>query len=381
MTQHSTARAVLICAVIATGPVLAACSTRAPERSTVQAAVGRMDVASRRVRIGAQNGARAFMVAIELTADSIARATEDPDVSRHALEWKAHAIPAVQRAMYRSDPVVSVVDGWALLIQMREYYESGRGRGRFGAAQPIAVETLRGMADQMDESVLRVLGNAEDHAFWHDFVERWAAENPLDNDAFLRRSVAVAAADILGAQRLGGMSSLGSMQELAVDAQEMTASLAEYMPKTLMWRSELLMTSMMDTTRLAPIIGSVDDLQISRAAVDLMEGVPGMVAAEREVMLARMEHMIDASMNASLDFMEAERHAMIEEMFSLYEREREEIFARIETLLPRMMDEARDDAIEVIDHILLRVGIGAAAFLAALVLIGLIFLRPRRAVA
>ncbi|MDX1396023.1 MAG: hypothetical protein R3195_16695 [Gemmatimonadota bacterium] len=356
------------------------CSTRAPEQSVVQAAIGRMDVSSRRVRVGAQNGASSFMMEIELTADSIARATDDLDVSRQALAWKAHAIPAVQRAMYRSDPVISIVDGWVLLVQMSDYFETGRGRALFGREQPIAVEKLRVMQDEMDESVLRVLANPEHHAYWHDFVYEWAAANPLDNDRYLRRSVALTAADILGSERMGGMSSLGSMQELAVDAQAMAASLAEYAPKTVMWQSELLLTSMMDTTRLAPIFESVDDLETSRAAVDLMQSMPELVASERAAMLTQVERMIEVSRVASLDFIALERQAMIEEMFGLYEREREEIFSRIEIMLPAMMDQARDDAIEVIDHVLLRVAIGGAAFLGALVLIGLLFFRPRRAV-
>ena len=91
-----------------------------------------VEESSRVVRLSAQNLANLYMSTVELAADSIMKISGDPAIRYAALDWKANAIPAFQRAMYQTDPFVSYVDGWTLIVQMRQYYDTGAGRYRFG---------------------------------------------------------------------------------------------------------------------------------------------------------------------------------------------------------------------------------------------------------
>ncbi|MCL7991619.1 MAG: hypothetical protein M8840_10795, partial [marine benthic group bacterium] len=132
LTRLSHPRLLLPAVLIASLPIVGACSTKAPTTSTAQSAFGAAELPSRRVRIGADHTGARIMGAVEVTADSIIKATSDPDVRRNALAWKANAIPAIQTTTHHPDPLISFVDGWVLALMMADYFETGRGRDQFG---------------------------------------------------------------------------------------------------------------------------------------------------------------------------------------------------------------------------------------------------------
>ncbi|MGD8868636.1 MAG: hypothetical protein PVI01_13445, partial [Gemmatimonadales bacterium] len=132
---------------------LPGCSTKAPQQTAVMQSVGDLGMTGRRIRIGATNLLNVNMSMIELTADSIISATRDPEVQYNALVWKANAIPAYQRAMFHPDPLVSLVDGWTLTVQMREYFDEGGGGDLFGPQQPLAVTISQRLEAATDSAV------------------------------------------------------------------------------------------------------------------------------------------------------------------------------------------------------------------------------------
>lgn len=364
-------------AVVATLPALAACSTKAPTQSAVQSSIGMTSLSARRVRIAADHAAAGFMWTVEIAADSIIVATDDPVVRRNALAWKANAIPALQTATHHPDPLVSSIDGWTLMVMMQEYFETGRGRDLFGKQQPIAVDAMRDAVQRVEADARRVLEGTGEYQPFYDFVHQWAADNPLGNDLFLHRSVAVAAADILGQQRMGGLSSLGTMEELALDAQTMARSYLAYTFKTVLWQTELMIESMMDTTLITPLLDSVDRMAVTSAATRLLESTPDMIASERALILAETERMLEASLDRTFAMVSGERAMVMAEVEEMIARERAIIFEELRAMTPEIMDQVREEAISIVDHVLLRLAIGIAALLVLLGL-GWMILRPRR---
>jgi len=333
-------------------------------------------LSARRVRIAADHAGAGFMWTVEIAADSIIKATDDSDVRRNALAWKANAIPALQSTTHHPDPLVSFIDGWTLMLMMQDYFETGRGRDLFGEQQPIAVDAMRGAVQRVEATVRRVLEGRGEYQPFYDFVHDWAAENPLSNDLFLHRSVAVAAADILGEQRMGGLSSIGTMEEMALDAQTMARSYLAYTFKTVLWQAELMIESMMDTTLITPLLDSVDRMAITSTATRLLEATPDMIAAERALILSETERMLEASLDRTFAMVADERALIMAEVEEIIARERAIIFEELRALTPELVGQVEDTAISVVDHVLLRLAIGAAVLVFLLGLGWLIF-RPK----
>jgi len=367
-------------ALLLTGalPFLAACSTKAPTTSTAQAAFGSADLSSRRVRIGADHTGGRIMATVEVAADSIIKAASDPDVRRNALAWKANAIPAIQTATHHPDPLISFIDGWVLAVLMADYFETGRGRDLFGPLQPVATNAMRSLVDGIERDTRRVLAElgSDDYQQFHDFVHEWSASYPIDNDLYLHRTAAVHAADVLGEQQIGGLSSLGTMEEMALDAQTMARAYLAYTFKTVLWQAELMIESMMDTTLITPLLDSVDRMAITSTATRLLEATPDMIASERALILAETERMLEASLDRTFALVSEERALIMADVEEMIAREREIIFEELRAMTPDLVGQVEDTAISVVDHVLLRLAIGIGILVVVLGLGWLIF-RPR----
>ena len=334
-------------------------STKAPEKTATMEAYG-IRQSSRVVRLSAQNLANPYMSTVELAADSIIRISGDPAVRYAALDWKANAIPAFQRAMYQTDPFVSYVDGWTLIVQMRQYYDTGAGRYRFGPYQDIAVDGIRAVETRIDSSV-SVHQDSALHQKLNGFVYNWADSHPL-NDLYLRQSVGEFVIRHMGDDRPEGLAQLGTLTEMAIDAQQMSLMLATYIPKEVRWQSELLIGSLADTTRLSPVLAAVDSMAVLRAITELLERTPGLIADERAALfreisrerlaiLENLEGQRIATLEAAVDLINSEREGTMREVAAMVASERGAITEAIDGTRAALMTETRG----VIDHIVWRV--------------------------
>lgn len=340
--------------------VVGCLSTTPPPQTGVGRALG-VQVTSRRARIGSFNAAGGIMASIEVTADSIAALSSDAGAQRRALEWKTYGIPAVQRAMFHPDPFVSYLDGWSFVIQMRHYFEDGGGRAFFGPHQRLAIETCERVQRALEAGIPGLVGEAT----YHDLLGRvtsWAAEHPLDNHLYLRRSMSEAAADLLAERGAGGLAALGTVQDLAQDAQQTALILASYVPKSVAWQSELLLSDLADTSRVAPLLDAVDQMELSTAASRFLNRMPELITTERVALLravseerARLIADVNATSMQTLESVfaleRAERDIILAEVSRLIAGERAVVLAAVDSLHARTFAEARG----MVDHVIVRV--------------------------
>ena len=353
-------------------PLLSGCRTMAPQQATVIEEVGDVDVSRQRLRVAAMNSMYLYMSSVELTADSIIGTATDPDVRRNALAWKTNAIPAIQRAMLYPDPLVAFVDGWAMTVQMREYFEEGNGRGLFGPEQPHAVSSSRRMEMATDTAVAARL-QPEVYDRLRRFVYDWAAQYPLDNPLFLRRSLTEAVAEELGEVRAGGLGTVGSMAEMAQDFQQMAQVYAGYMPKEILWQSELLIASLTDSLRFDTLLAAIDRMAVMEATTSFLRETPALLAEEREAvfrevqeerieMLREIDRQRLMTLQEILAWARVEREAMLEEMASIVGNEGEAL---------------GEITRAVVDHVFLRL-LQVGAVLVLLALLGFWVIRRAR---
>jgi len=346
---------------------------QAPTESVSSEAFG-LQASAQRARVAALNTESSLLGLIELSADRIITETEDPVVARNALHWKANAIPVAQRAAHHPDPLISYVDEWVLLLQMRDYLATGEGQDLFGPQQDIAVEALTGMEERIDQRVQEVV-DSSDYRIVHTFVENWAARNPIDNPLFVRPPVSSVAAEALGDARLGGLDALGRFEELALDAQQMAQSYIAYTPKVVLWQAQLMVRDMLDTAMVSPLLSQVDRLELSMAATRLLDSLPELIRVERSATTRELGIVAEASLVTLVRLASREREVILEELARLVRAERSALTDDVAEALIQTLEEGRDEAIVVIDHTLWRIAQMAAALIILLAVVRYLLFR------
>src|SRR5262245_50361833 len=153
-----------------------------PQQSATLEAVKDVEVSSALLQLRAYETGRLASSIIEVAADSIARVSDDPQVRLRSLQWKIAAIPLMQEASLHDEPLVAVVDLWALALQQAHYFGTGEGRNAFGPSQEIARAAADRVAIETRRTFARSVRTGEIPPEAVDAVPAWAASHPIRGD-------------------------------------------------------------------------------------------------------------------------------------------------------------------------------------------------------
>ncbi len=277
--------------------------------------------------------ARGVQDEIESGADRVRDSSEDPAVRRDALLWKVNAIPQVQTAALRSDPLTSGMDLWALVVQMRNFFHAGNGAKAFGEHARLAQEAM-GHAEKRVDAVLARVSTAPG-VEGRPIVEAWAAKHPIQGFDFHRDSLSTEYAISLRGAEEGGFGAVDEAQE-GMERFEYRASLmGESLPKQARWNAELAVGDLLNTGALATQVNGILDAQRSAA----FESV------DRERALA-------------LDALTRERQAALKDASTVIDQQRAATMSDLDALIERHVER---HARSMVDFALLRMGQVAAA--------------------
>jgi hypothetical protein len=190
-----------------------------------------------RTRFEVRLQAGEFAERVALAADRIADIATDRAVRTAALRWKIGAVSAVTAAGLRHPGQHALVDTWALALQMEQLMIEGGARDAFGAQQPIAVDTARALARDLEALAVRLL-DPPALAAYRTLVVDHAARAPVADLEFARTPIA---SDWLRVARAvdGVPKTLGAASEVLADATERSDTYARRLPESLRWRGEL----------------------------------------------------------------------------------------------------------------------------------------------
>ncbi len=178
-----------------------------------------------------------FIVAVGQAADGIAAGADDPAVRSNALRWKIAAAGASRRAASQMAPLLSLLDTWALTVQMSEFLDGGKGKALFGAQQPGAVAISADLAREAEDIARRVTAAQE---FEHDqlFIHRYAQAFPIETLDFSRASIVDRwAQDSGGGTKL--IDSLGTIPEAMAEAGDLVRMYGDTAPSQMLWQAQL----------------------------------------------------------------------------------------------------------------------------------------------
>lgn len=208
-----------------------------PRSGAMEALVGGSQMRAGELRVRVRALAAPFSGELELAADEVAALRGTPEAAQALARFKLDAIPAMQAALFQSDPVAALVDAWAFVAQLRQVI------ARVQSAQP-GVDATLGPAEARFESMERQLASLwsaltarRDTAPVYRRIHAWAERNPVENIA-VRPSTAPLLADVTGTS---GISPMGAAAELVETAQDLSARadlLSAWFPKLARWHVE-----------------------------------------------------------------------------------------------------------------------------------------------
>jgi hypothetical protein len=269
-----------------------------------------------------------FVSAVMRCADGITATDEDPLVLDNTLRWEIAAIGASRRAATRMAPMMSLLDTWALAVQMEAFTAEGAPGGTlFGTHQPAVQAITTQYADDV-QALARKLIAPRDLADYQRFVDSYVREHPLADLDFARPSVVELWSREKGSDtRL--VDSLGTIPEAMADATDRLQIYGETVPSQLMRRTELaLRQAGYSQSDLQSSLRTLDErlerlTAVAESTPELVKGAEADFRASLREVLARLD-------NSSLRMIEAV-HAERTALFADLQSEREAVLAAVDT--------------------------------------------------
>jgi len=219
-------------------PLVASACFKVPQQSASLAALQASDVTAAELQLRVYEAGHRFSSIIEGTADTIGARSHDPTVRRNALRWKLAAIPLIEEASLRPDPVVATGDLWGFTMQLSDYLERGDGRAAFADLQPLAVaaaDTLERLADDLAIRVIGVQRNTQAR----EGLRAWAEHHPLRGPDLARESILSSNMKALSITETSLTGTVASLQRDLVGVSNRLGYLNEGLLKRVLWQSEL----------------------------------------------------------------------------------------------------------------------------------------------
>jgi hypothetical protein len=229
-----------------------------------------------------------FSGTVEVAADSILARATDPEIRKNAVLWKLNSVPIVQGMTFEPDPLFSLFGIWVFVVQMRQYFETGIGKGQFGEWQPIAVRASWRMED-IATNIARTIKDDGDIDDVYEEVLAWAANHPINNSSFVREQVntelLVRAGHASAATVAGGLSAAASMNAQMQELSNQMAIANTSIPKMAQWHAELM-----------------------------MEEAPEFIAKEREAVMSDVRQETQLILQELMAFSDAQRVALTDDL-------------------------------------------------------------------
>jgi hypothetical protein len=287
---------------------LAGCASTQP-RSELYDKVGHGDMTLGALRIIMRDCARRFPAVLEQAATALREGPTTPEQRRALIEFKANGVPLVQSVLLQPDPVAALLDGWALLYQLRDYLVRGAvDRARLAET----VRTVEGLADQLARLWAEVTGRP-DVAPTRGRVEAWARAHPLQGSLLARDSTAPLLANVLGRSEVSVMGAAGTALETMQDAIARLDLLALSLPRQARWQAEAAVQDLTTSPEVGRAAAALDRaLDLVEPLSELAGETDAIISRERAAVLAHM----DRERVALEGFFRDERRAMVADLAS-----------------------------------------------------------------
>ena len=219
-------------------PLVAAACLKVPQQSASLTAIEATDVTASELQLRVFEAGRRLSSIIEDAADTIAARSPDSTIRRNALRWKVAAIPLIQEASLRPDPVVALADVWTFTMQLSDYLERGDGRDAFGDQQPIAIAATDTLERLASDLAAHVVGTTESKPR-EERLRVWAGDHPIHGPDLARESILSSDMKALSLGETSLTGTVASLQRNLVGINNRLGYVNEGIFKRVVWQGEL----------------------------------------------------------------------------------------------------------------------------------------------
>lgn len=294
------------CAIAACLLLTSACATLT-QHSALNEKVGDADMSFGELRPRVRSLAGRFSGEIEQLADRITAASTSPDRQQAMLRFKINAVPQMQSALFRPDPVAALIDAWALVAQL----EDAVAKVELDPAEADdATRTFTSLESDI-EALWKDVTGKQDISMTKARVHAWAREHPVVGTLASRESTVDLIAWLSSENELSLTDAAAELLTATQDLAEFSELQAAFMPKQARWQAEYLVHDLARNPTLLTGNPPPGSLAAAMGALAVMLGdAPGLVANERGALLGALH----AERLDTQTFVTGERMAMTRDL-------------------------------------------------------------------
>ena len=297
-----TARLAALCVLA----VLASCSLisiKSPERP--------LSTRDMNARILTREATTHFLEASARSTDNILASEPDANVLEHTLRWELGVIETSRDAETQLAPLMSLLDTWALALQLQGFVSPGGPGGKLFGAHQAAVRTLTdNYADGVHE-LARSLLTTQEFADYQTFIDDYVRAHPLQDLRFARASVVQEWGRAKGAKS-SLLDEVGTLPQALADTTQRMQIYADTVPVQTLRRTQLALRETGYTPEDVRAAMARLDARLERLT-EVAESAPELVRdAEKEMRQSLREvlNRLDASAAATASAFRLERVAL-----------------------------------------------------------------------
>jgi hypothetical protein len=252
-----------------------------------------------------------FIEANGRNTDGILATESDSAVVNNVLRWDVGVIVSTREAETQLAPLMSLLDTWALALQLQGFVGEGAPGGKLFGTHQAAVRTLTDSYADGAHALARSLLTTKEFAEYQSFVDDYVRSHPLQDLKFARASVIGEWGRAKGAES-SLLDEVGTIPQALADTSQRMQIYADTVPVQTMRRTQLALRE----TGYTP-----DDVRAAMARLDarlerltaVAESAPELVrGAEEEVResLHEVLNRLDASVGQTASAFRTERAAL-----------------------------------------------------------------------
>ena len=252
-----------------------------------------------------------FLEASARSADNIIATEPDAAVVDHTLRWQLGVIATAREAEMQLAPLMSLLDTWALALQLQAFVaEGGPGAALFGTHQAAVREITGNYADGA-RSLAHSLLKPKEFADYQSFVTDYMRDHPLQDLRLARGSVITEWSRAKGAES-SLLDEVGTIPQALADTSQRLQIYGDTVPTQAMRRTQLMLReSGYGPGEVQASLARLDErlerlTAVAESAPELVRGAE----AEFRASLREVLQRLDATQRASMAALHTERVAL-----------------------------------------------------------------------
>jgi hypothetical protein len=222
---------------------------------------------------------------VEDTASRILQNTSKRGIRMAALAWKTRLLDRLEEKTRETNPIVAMLDTWALAVRQRQYLAEGEGKDIFGDQQGLAIATAKGLEQRAEMLAKRYIPNEQEPQLEKEIAE-YAGEHPFTG-LFEQAKATSLSTDKTALETFGSILTLPlaplasaerfgkGVQNFNVTAARFTDTLSE-LPADTRWQMEVLLMNLDTNPAIESLLKSLAQVsESSQAYAEIARELPG----------------------------------------------------------------------------------------------------------